>query len=55
MSHLWAEAKSMRLLAMYGCLMAGKIIRKKDLAAEFGVTERSVQRDLEALRVFFCG
>jgi len=49
----WAEAKSMRLLAMYSRLMDGKIIRKKDLAAEFGVTQRSVQRDLESLRVFF--
>lgn len=48
-----AEAKSMRLLAMYGRLMDGKVIRKKDLAAEFGVTQRSVQRDLESLRVFF--
>lgn len=50
---MWAEAKSMRLLTMYSRLMDGKIIRKKDLAAEFGVTQRSVQRDLESLRVFF--
>lgn len=53
MENSWAEAKSMRLLAMYGRLMDGKTIRKKDLAAEFGVTQRSVQRDLESLRIFF--
>lgn len=53
MDNSWAEAKSMRILAMYGRLMDGKTIRKKDIAAEFGVTQRSVQRDLESLRVFF--
>lgn len=53
MDSSWAEAKSMRLLTMYGRLMDGKTIRKKDLADEFGVTQRSVQRDLESLRVFF--
>lgn len=53
MENSWAEAKSMRLLTMYGRLMDGRIIKKKDLAAEFGITQRSVQRDLESLRVFF--
>lgn len=48
-----SEQKSMRLLTMYGRLLDGKTIRKKDLAVEFGITERSVQRDLETLRVFF--
>lgn len=48
-----SELKSMRLLTMYGRLLDGKIIRKKDLAAEFGITQRSVQRDMENLRVFF--
>lgn len=53
MESIWAEAKSMRLLAMYGRLMDGKVIRKKELVDEFGVTQRSVQRDLESLRIFF--
>lgn len=53
MENSLAEAKSMRLLTMYGRLMDGRIIKKKDLAAEFGITQRSVQRDLESLRVFF--
>jgi len=48
-----SELKSMRLLTMYGRLLDGKIIRKKDLAAEFGITQRSVQRDMETLRIFF--
>lgn len=53
MENSLAEAKSMRLLTMYGRLMDGKVIKKKELAAEFGITQRSVQRDLESLRVFF--
>lgn len=53
MDKSWSEDKSQRLLTMYGRLLDGKIIRKKDLAEEFGITQRSVQRDLESLRVFF--
>lgn len=53
MENSLAEAKSMRLLTIYGRLMDGRIIKKKDLSAEFGITQRSVQRDLESLRVFF--
>ena len=53
MDKSWSEDKPQRLLTMYGRLLDGKIIRKKDLAEEFGITQRSVQRDLESLRVFF--
>lgn len=49
----YAEAKSMRLLTMYGRLLDGRILRKAELAQEFGITNRSVQRDLETLRLFF--
>jgi len=52
MDQSWAEAKSMRVLTMYGRLMDGKIIKKRELADEFGVTQRSIQRDLESLRDF---
>lgn len=47
-----AEAKSMRLLAMYVRLLDGKILKKAELAEEFGITQRSVQRDMESLRLF---
>lgn len=53
MENSLTEAKSMRLLTMHGRLMDGRIIKKKDLATEFGITQRSVQRDLDSLRVFF--
>lgn len=51
MEHL-QEAKSARMLAVYTRLMAGQILNKHALALEYGITERSVQRDMEALRCF---
>lgn len=47
-----AEAKSMRLLMIYARLVDGEVLKKSNLAAEFGVTQRSIQRDVESLRVF---
>lgn len=47
-----SEAKSMRLLAIYARLLDGEILNKSKLADEFGVTNRSIQRDIESLRVF---
>ena len=46
------EAKSSRLLLLYARLQSGQILKKKDLAREFNVTERSIQRDIESLRCF---
>ena len=51
MEHL-PEAKSARMLAVYTRLMAGQVLNKHTLALEYGVTERSVQRDMESLRCF---
>ena len=47
-----AEAKSMRLLTIYTRLLDGQTLKKGDLAHEFGITQRSVQRDIESLRIF---
>lgn len=52
MTDSYSEAKSMRLLTMYSRLSDGKLLRKSELAQEFGITNRSVQRDLETLRLF---
>lgn len=51
MEHL-PEAKSARMLAVYTRLMAGQVLNKRTLAQEYGVAERSVQRDMESLRCF---
>ena len=45
--------KSERLLKIYSKLVSGEILQKKELAQHFHVTERSIQRDMEALRCFF--
>ena len=45
--------KSERLLQIYSRLVSGEILKKKELAQHFHVTERSIQRDIEALRCFF--
>lgn len=51
MEHL-SEAKSARMLTLYTRLMAGQVLGKHTLAAEYSISERSVQRDMESLRCF---
>ena len=45
--------KSERLLQIYSRLVSGDTLPKKELAQQFHVTERSIQRDMESLRCFF--
>ena len=45
--------KSERLLQIYSRLANGDVLKKKELAQQFHVTERSIQRDMESLRCFF--
>ncbi len=47
-----AEAKSMRALAIYSRLCGGAVLRRAALAEEYGVSERSIQRDMDTLRTF---
>lgn len=44
--------KSDRVLRIYFALVNGEILSKKELAQRFHVTQRSIQRDLSALRCF---
>lgn len=44
--------KSDRVLRIYFALVNGEILSKKELAQRFHVTQRSIQRDLGALRCF---
>lgn len=44
--------KTDRVLSIYFELARGKVLTKKNLAQQFCVTERSIQRDLGALRCF---
>lgn len=47
-----ADEKSYRMLTIYSKLQQGLVLKKTDLAKTFGVTQRSIQRDIEALRSF---
>lgn len=42
-----------RVLEIYSRLLSGEIIRKQDLADEYGVNPRSIQRDIDAIRDFY--
>lgn len=44
--------KSFRLLHLFEKLNRGEIVNKKDFAASFGISEKSVQRDIEDLRAY---
>ena len=45
--------KTDRVLKIHSRPANGEVLRKKELAQQFHVTERSVQRDMESLRCFF--
>lgn len=45
--------KSARLLEIYSRLSEGAVLKKSELAQNFHVTQRSIQRDIEDLRCFF--
>lgn len=42
-----------RVLEIYTRLLSGEIISKTDLAKEYGVSPRSIQRDIESVRNFY--
>lgn len=46
------EAKSTRLLEIYVRLIKGDVLPKAELSAQYCVSERSIQRDIEMLRAF---
>ena len=51
MEHL-PEAKSARLLTIYSRLVNGETLNRPQLAREYNVSLRSIQRDMESLRCF---
>lgn len=44
--------KSNRTLSMYSRLMNGRVLNKSEEAKRFGVSERSIQRDFDEIRMF---
>ena len=47
------KSKYDRILSLYTVLNAGEMIEKAECAREFGVNERTIQRDIEDLRAFY--
>ena len=47
------RSKYDRILSLNAVLTGGETIKKADLAREFGVNERTIQRDIEDLRAFY--
>lgn len=47
------SVKSDRLLKIYSKLVDGEILNKAEMAQQFNVAPRSIQRDIESLRCFF--
>ena len=47
-----SESKSGRLLEIYSRLVRGEVLNKRELAAQYQVSPRSIQRDMESLRCF---
>lgn len=45
-------SKSSRILELYEILQMGKIVNKQDAANAYGVHVRSIQRDLDMIRIF---
>lgn len=46
------NSKSFRLLNLYERLNRGEVINKKEFANSFGISEKSVQRDIDNLRIY---
>lgn len=49
------ENKGQRLLGIYHRLSQGELISKEVLAREYGVTEKSIQRDIDDIRSYLAG
>lgn len=53
MNDFYSDAKHLRILRLYTRLIEGCVINKAEEAERYGVNERSIQRDLDDLRLFF--
>lgn len=51
--NITSDMKSARVLSIYSRLVNGEVLKKEDLANQFHVNTRTIQRDIEELRCFF--
>ena len=50
-----ADNRSYRLLDLYKRLQQGEVLSKRELADQYRVSEKTVQRDIEGLREYLAG
>ena len=50
-----ADNRSYRLLDLYKRLQQGEALSKRELADQYRVSEKTVQRDIEGLREYLAG
>ncbi|MEG0297523.1 MAG: WYL domain-containing protein [Clostridium sp.] len=48
-----SDIKVNRILTIYSKLVSGEIVNKKEMAQNFNVNEKTIQRDLEDIRTYF--
>ena len=53
MTDFYSDSKHLRILRLYTRLLDGEVINKSEEAERYGINERSVQRDIDDLRLFF--
>ena len=46
--------KTGRILSIYTKLIEGYTVNKSEEAEKYGVNERSIQRDIDDIRIFLC-
>ena len=46
--------KTQRILYLYEKLLRGEVLYKTQMAQKFGVNEKSIQRDIEDIRIYLC-
>lgn len=51
--NITSDLKSARILSIYSRLANGEVLKKENLAYQFHVNTRTIQRDIEELRCFF--
>lgn len=54
MADMMQNDKTQRILYLYEKLLRGEVLYKTQMAQKFGVNEKSIQRDIEDIRIYLC-
>ena len=48
-----ASAKTIRVLSLFEMLNSGELIKKKEAAERFSVSEKTIHRDLKEINIYY--